>query len=475
MRSEFLKYLTVLASISILTMYVEMVVLPSLPTIESQFHVSESEGSWVLSSETLSGMALAPVIGKLADLYGKKRVLLAILTVYTFSVLLTAVSPDYAVLILSRSVQGIGLSINPLAYTILRERLPDRELPVAQGVIASTFAVGAAVAIPIGSYIAEYYTWQVAYETAIPLLVFVIMMVSRVIPESTEHNAKEEVDVLGIALLSSALTAIGVSLTEAPTWGWLSLPTTTLLLVGAALLYGFVLHISRVDNPLIDPSDFRNPNVAVPLLSSFVTGFALFLTFQSLVFLFELPQPVGYGMTIFETGLTMAPISLVLLVAGPLFGSIVNRVGYKRVILSTSALSVVSIMALSVLIGDNLPVPELMAVLVVILFFTSGMNVTRITLLLASSSRKRIATITGTNTSMRLMGNTLGPVVAGSLESTFKTPILLFVYNGYPVFALIPSRLAFQYSFLVSSVIVIGVVILATKIREEKVQSGVKG
>ena len=112
-----MKYLTVLASISILTMYVEMVVLPSLPTIESQFHVSESEGSWVLSSETLSGMALAPVIGKLADLYGKKRVLLAILTVYTFSVLLTAVSPDYAVLILSRSVQGIGLSINPFVPT----------------------------------------------------------------------------------------------------------------------------------------------------------------------------------------------------------------------------------------------------------------------------------------------------------------------------------------------------------------------
>ena len=362
-----------------------------------------------------------------------------------------------------------------IAYTILRERLPDRELPVAQGVIASTFAVGAAVAIPIGSYIAEYYTWQVAYETAIPLLALVITAVSRVIPESTTHNAKEEVDVLGIALLSSALSVIGVSLTEAPSWGWLSVQTVTLLLVGAALLYGFVLHISRADNPLIDPSDFRNPNVAVPLLSSFVTGFALFLTFQSLVFLFELPQPVGYGMTIFETGMTMAPISLVLLVAGPLFGSLVNRVGYKRVIISTSALSVVSILALSVLIGDDLSVPELMSILVVILFFTSGMNVTRITLLLASSSRKRIATITGTNTSMRLMGNTLGPVVAGSLESTFKTPILLFVYNGYPVFALIPSRLAFQYSFLVSSIIVIGVVILATKIREEKVQSGVKG
>ena len=77
---------------------------------------------------------MAPVIGKLADLYGKKRVLLAILTVYVFGVLLTAVSPDYAMLTLSRSVQGIGPSINRLASTILRERLPDRELPVVRGV-----------------------------------------------------------------------------------------------------------------------------------------------------------------------------------------------------------------------------------------------------------------------------------------------------------------------------------------------------
>jgi len=168
MRREFFKYLLVLASISILTMYVEMVVLPSLPTIESQFNVNEAEGSWILSSETLAGMTLAPFIGKLADSYGRKKVLLFILGIYTLSVMLTSLSPNYAILILSRSIQGLGLSINPLAYTILRERLSREELPIAQGIIASTFAVGAAIAIPIGSYIAEYYTWQTAYQTAIP-------------------------------------------------------------------------------------------------------------------------------------------------------------------------------------------------------------------------------------------------------------------------------------------------------------------
>jgi MFS family permease len=467
MRREFFKYLLVLASISILTMYVEMVVLPSLPTIESQFNVNEAEGSWILSSETLAGMTLAPFIGKLADSYGRKKVLLFILGIYTLSVMLTSLSPNYAILILSRSIQGLGLSINPLAYTILRERLSREELPIAQGIIASTFAVGAAIAIPIGSYIAEYYTWQTAYQTAIPLLLVVIFAVGKFIPPSKAVQ-KESIDVIGILLLSAGFLIMGVAFTEAPTWGWISLPFFSSLAFSASILYFFSSHISKAKHPIIDPYDFKNPNIAVPLLSSFVTGFSLFLTFQSLVFLFELPKPVGYGMTIFQTGLTLAPIALVLLFAGPFFGYMVNKVGYKRIILSTSTLSVISILFLSFLMGENISVTGLMGVLIIILIFVSGMNVTRVTLLLASSSQERMATITGTNTSMRLMGNTLGPVIAGSLESTFREPLLLFMYNSVPIFTFISSRLAFQYSFIVSSIVTISVIIMATKIKEER-------
>lgn len=468
MRKEFFKYLIVLASISILTMYIEMVVLPSLPTIEKQFNVSESDGSWILSSETLIGMTLSPVIGKLADTYGRKKVLLYILIFYTVSVFFTSISPNFSVLIVSRSIQGIGLSINPLAYTILRERLSNRELPIAQGIIASTFAVGAAVAIPIGSYIAQYYSWQLAYETALPLLIIIIIVARYSLPQSTIRE-EQKIDSLGILLLSSSFLTIGVSLTEAPTLGWLSFQFLSLLSLGLVLFYFFLRHISRTENPLIDVSDFKNPNIAVPLLSSFVTGFGLFLTFQSLVFMLELPKPVGYNMTIFEAGLTMSPIALILLVAGPFFGSLVNKVGYKNIILSTSSLSVIAILTLSYLIGFKVSLIELMLLLVLVLFFISGMNITRITLLLASTSKRRMATITGTNTSMRLMGNTLGPIVAGSVESTFRQPLLLTIYNGIPLFTFIPSILAFQYSFLISGIIIVGVVMLATKIREERV------
>ncbi|MCY0860343.1 MAG: MFS transporter [Sulfolobaceae archaeon] len=466
MQREFYRYLPLLASISIIAMYIEMVVLPALPTIENQFGITESEASWILSSETLAGMALAPFIGKLADSKGRKKVLLYILIIYTISVSLTSLAPTYAWLLLARSIQGVGLSINPLSYTILRERLSDRELPIAQGIIASTFAIGAAIAIPIGSYIAQYYSWQLAYQTAIPFLIAIIIAAYIILPSSSFVENENKLDVEGIILLSLGFLVLGIGITEAPKWGWTSIPFIVTLVISFSFLYAFAKHINRTENPLIEPEDFKNPNIAVPLISSFVTGFGLFLTFQSLVFLFELPKPVGYGMTIFETGLTMAPISLIMLIGGPLFGKLVQIVGYKRIIITSAFLTLISLIFLSLMITTHITVPQLMTILVFVLLFSSGMNVTRITLLVASTSRKRMATITGTNTAMRLMGNTIGPIVAGSLEDTFKTPILVAMYNSLPIFAFIPSRTSFQYSFLITAITVISVIILATKIKE---------
>lgn len=226
-------------------------------------------------------------------------------------------------------------------------------------------------------------------------------------------------------------------------------------------------HISRAKNPIIDPQNFKNPNIAVPLISSFITGFGLFLTFQSLVFIFELPKPVGYGMDILQTGETMAPTALVMLVAGPFFGSMVNKVGYKRIIIFSSTTSSLLLLLLAYIISIKITVIELMLFLGLLLFFISGMNVTRVTLLITSSDRRKMSTLTGTNTSMRLMGNTLGPIVVGSLEDTFKIPLFEGYFNGIPLFVFIPSRQAFEYAFIISMFTVILVSGLATRIKEE--------
>ncbi|BBD72229.1 MFS transporter [Sulfodiicoccus acidiphilus] len=455
-----------LTSLSVLTMYVEMVVLPSLYHIETQFDVSSSEAAWVLSAETLGGLLVSPVIGKTADAYGKKRTLLSILAIYTASVIFTSISPSFAFLVAFRAIQGVGLAVNPIAYTILRENLDKRELPIAQGIIASTFAVGAAVALPIGSFISQYYSWQFAYQTAIPILLTMSWLIFRYIPES-KVRVKEPTDYLGILLLGGAFLSAGISLTEASSWGWLSLNTLTGFLLSALFLVAFVKREKSTDTPFIELSELSNPNVAVPLVASFVSGFGLFLMFQSIIYLFELPKPEGFGMDIISTGITLAPVSLIMLVVGPLFGRLSLRVGIRPILLLTPLVAALG----SLLLGIESLSYSLTTYDVVVLMFLSmvgigGMTISRITLLMVSTSEKRLATITGTNTSMRLMGNTLGPVLASSLMDTFKVPIYEGMVRGVPLFVFLPGREAFFLIFATSAISSLITAAISTRIKE---------
>ncbi len=456
------KYLAVLASISIIAMYVEMVVMPSLPTIEKQYGVTESEASWILSSETLAGLAFAPILGKLADSYGRKKVLLITLIIYFIAVFFTSMAPTYSILIILRAIQGIGLSINPIGYTLLREKLPPREWPIAQGIIASTFAVGAAVALPIGAYLAQYYSWQFAYETAAPVLAVLILIAYLALPES-EARVNENIDYVGLALLVMSFVIIGYSFTEAPTWGWQSMDFWLGIALGLSILFLFINHELSTQNPLINVGDFANPNIAVPLLSSFVAGFGMFLSFQALVYLFEMPRPIGYAMTILKTGLTLAPIALIMLFAGPLYGILMNTIGYKRMLITTSGIAMVGelLMAVTVYIHE---LTITIMVMILSMIGIAGMTVTRITLLISSTSREKMATMTGTNTAMRLMGNTLGPVIAGSLETTYRTPLLAYYLNGIPIFYEVPGKESFVLSFIIAAITAFIVMIISTRV-----------
>ncbi|BCU68040.1 MFS transporter [Sulfolobales archaeon HS-7] len=460
------RFLPLLASLSILTMYVEMVVLPSLYTIERQFGVSSSAAAWVLSAETLGGLLLSPVIGKTADSFGKKRVLMTILLFYTISVVLTSISPNFTLLVAFRAIQGIGLAVNPIAYTILRENLSKEQLPVAQGIIASTFAVGAAVALPIGSFISQYYTWQFAYQTAIPLLLIIAGLIYKYIPES-RIRVKESLDYVGIALLGATFLSFGFTLTEAASWGWLSFDTLAGFGLGFLFLIALIVREKSIQEPFIDLKEMSDPNIAVPLITSFVSGFGLFLMFQSLVYLFELPKPTGFGMDIISTGLTLAPISLIMLFVGPIFGKLSLKVGIRPILIITPLVAALGSFMLGIASTSySLTIDEILALVFFSLVGIGGMTISRVTLLMVSSSEKRLATITGTNTSMRLMGNTLGPVLASSLEDTFKIPLYEGTVAGVPMFTFLPGREAFFFIFLISGVSSLLTMVISTKVKE---------
>ena len=145
-----LRVMLILAGLVLIVMYIEGMLTPSLPAIEKEFNISVAQASLLLSTYLIGGVALTPVIGKLGDLYGKKKMLTIVLVIYSISVSVTGFSPTYDFMIAARTVQGIGLAIMPLGMSLVREEFPREIVPRAQALISAMFGVGFAISLPLG-------------------------------------------------------------------------------------------------------------------------------------------------------------------------------------------------------------------------------------------------------------------------------------------------------------------------------------
>ncbi|MEM0264158.1 MAG: MFS transporter, partial [Saccharolobus sp.] len=139
--------LLILAPIAIAVMYTEAMLIPSLPTIANDFNVNSATVSWVLTAYLISGVIANPIIGKLGDIYGKKRMLVYVMIIYTIAVSFNGFAPNFALFIIFRTIQGIGLGMFPLAFSLIREEFPPHLIPRAQGIVSAMFGIGSAISL----------------------------------------------------------------------------------------------------------------------------------------------------------------------------------------------------------------------------------------------------------------------------------------------------------------------------------------
>jgi len=149
------KALLILAPIAIVVMYTESMLIPSLPTIAQDYNVNTATVSWVLTVYLISGVVANPIIGKLGDIYGKKRVLVYVMILYTIAVTFNGFAPNFGLFILFRTIQGIGLGMFPLAFSLIREEFPPHLVPRAQGIVSAMFGIGSAISLPIAATVAQ--------------------------------------------------------------------------------------------------------------------------------------------------------------------------------------------------------------------------------------------------------------------------------------------------------------------------------
>ena len=436
-----------LAGLILVVMYIEGMLTPSLPSIQGDFKVSSAQVSLVLAMYLVSGTALNPIMGKLADIYGRKKILNIILIIYSAAVVSTGFSPSFTYLIFSRTVQGVGLGIMPVAMSIIREQLPKNAVPRAQGIFSAMFGVGGAISLPLGAFVSNHYGWRMTYHTAVPFVIILTVLSMYVIRKSPYRREKVPVDYGGAAILASALALIVLGITMAPTWGWGAWKTYALIFSGIVFLPVLLFFERRVREPIIDSKLLSIRNVVVSNVALFAVGFGMFLAMQALAYNFEMKPPSGYGFDIFMTGVAMVPFSIGQLIFGPVAGILVSRVGAKPLSLVGSVVGGFGYLFTSFARSAHaLMIAEFFDGAGIALLMGSVIN-----FLIFSVEMKDMSIATSMNAVFRTLGSSLGAPVAGTLMSTFLLIITETSASGTAKAVAVPSPVAFHVAFYIAA------------------------
>src|SRR6476661_2422308 len=218
----------------------QSLVMPVLPTLESALGTTQADVTWVLTAYLLSASISTPVMGRLGDMHGKKRVFVVALTALAVGSLLAALATSLPVMIAARVIQGIGGGVLPLAFGIIRDEFPEEKVVGAVGIIAALTAVGAGLGIVLAGPIVTVLSYHWLFW--IPLIMVVLAGVAAhiLIPDSPVHTAGK-INWLTALLLSGWLVALLLGVSQAPTWGWGSPIVVGLLVAAAALVVTWVV------------------------------------------------------------------------------------------------------------------------------------------------------------------------------------------------------------------------------------------
>jgi MFS family permease len=482
------KTLAILSSIATLVMYTETMLVPSLPNIISEFNLSYSISPWILTTYLIVGAVMTPITSSLAEIHGKRKILLIVMGVYAVGVTVGGLTTDLYSFIAARGMQGVGMSMFPIAFSVIREQFPKSRLAIGQGVITSMFASGSILGLLVGATIAEYSGWRTTFLSILPfaiLLPIVVWRFARIgevhsdwtmsaaatttTPSSSpqqEHtrstNKEKSLDVLGAATLAATITLFLLSLTfiETTTTGSNSLQSISqLAILSAGCIAAFVAFLvaeKRAIHPLIDLKLLRNKIILFTNIMMLILGFSMFMVFQTIPILAESPYPAGFGDTITGAATIQLPFSIILLIFGPTSGYIVSKLGSIRPAIMGYAINAFGFFMLATFHSQPWMVSVGLAII------STGLSLGSVGLMnivLLATPYKNMVTSIGMTSLLRIIGSSVGPAVAGVLMQVWQVTV-----QGHA--GSFPAQESYTLIFLMAAIMSIISVIMALKIRQ---------
>ncbi|MDO9377412.1 MAG: MFS transporter [Nocardioidaceae bacterium] len=418
----------------------QTMVIPIQSELPRLLSTSASNAGWVVTVTLLAAAVTMPVAGRLGDLFGKQRVLVASASILAVGSAVAATSDSLAPMLSGRVLQGMGMGFIPVGISIIRDICPPRLAGTSVAAMSATLGVGGAIGLPLSAWVVQSGNWHALFWIATGLAVAIAVATWFAVPHVAPATSGR-LDLLGAGLLAVALVSFLVGVSKAAQWGWGDPRTLGAIALGLVVGLVWGAYELRHDEPLVDLRTSARPTVLLTNLAAVAIGFGMMA--QSIVVpqLLQLPGATGYGLgqSILAAGLWMAPAGLMMMVFAPVSSQLIRRAGARTtLVLGAAVLGTGYLVALALM---GAPWQLLVASCVT----SAGVGIgyaAMPTLILDAVPPREAGAAVGLNALMRSLGTTLAAAVMATLLSS-STQALGPVQ--------VPTQGAFQLCFVIGA------------------------
>ena len=327
--------IVVLALCGTLVSLQQTLVLPLLPAFPEILGTTSDNASWLVTVTLLTAAVGTPIISRLADMFGKRLMLVVCLVTVIIGSVVAALGASLVPVIIGRGLTGIGACLVPVGISIMRDHLPADRVGTGVALMSATLGIGGAVGIPLAGVISSSLSWHALFLVSGGFAVLLLVAVLVVVPESAVRT-RGRFDHVGAILLSISLTAFLLAVSKAGTWGWVDRKTLVLLLVSVLVMTLWVPVELRSGQPLVDIRTSMRRTVLLTNATSIFIGFAMFANFLTSTQQVQMPVETGYGfgLSVVATGMVLLPGGLLMVAMSPVAARLITTFGPRAILVA---------------------------------------------------------------------------------------------------------------------------------------------
>ncbi|MET7773948.1 MFS transporter [Nocardia sp. NPDC005366] len=439
-------------------------VVPLLLEFPTILGVDYASVSWLVTVTLLTASIATPILSRLADMFGKRLMMLVSLAAVVVGSLVAAVGGTFLTVLIGRGLQGLASALVPIAIAIMRDELPAREVAGATALMSATLGIGSALGLPLPGILYAHVGWQAIFlmSAVAGAVLFVAMLV--VVPESLART-RRRFDTVGAVLLSTALVGLLLAITKGGTWGWTDPRTVIAAAVGIVMLAALVPVELRAGQPLVDLRTSGRRPVLLTNIAGLLVGVSMYANMLTTTQQLTMTTDSGYGsgLSVLTAGLCLVPAGLMMLVFSPVAALMIRRFGAGSTL-------VVGALILAVAYGARVLLHES------VLLIAAGAAVVMVGTTIAYAAMPILImgsvpiTETASSNGLNALARAIGTAISSALISALLTTVTFEVMGRE-----LPTLGAFQLVYVVAGSAALATAVVAAFLPRDAATAAMSG